>query len=647
MRWIIFTLLCIAVPFTMSKVNGTATAQDLEQTLQSLLAQAGAAQSRGNFAAAADSYRKAAELNSSIPELWANLGLMDHEIGNSSEAIASFQHAIRLNPSLFVPQLFLGIEYLAAKNPASALPHLETAEKLNPGDLQAALSLGSAYEMLERANRAVDTYARATQIAPKNGTAWLDLGTAYLQQVENNARVMTSAYRHSSYFALRAAETLADEGSLNAAENWYKTAIASPSPPPCAHAEFGIALLRLKRVIEADRQFHLEEQTASHCGLASLGMAISAVAQGQPDIGLKALTALSAADRGFVPSALPLFQGALAPDQVQALVNLARRKKNAGDQPADLGSLIESALAFGSASTSTPSNDDSVSQTPRASAPEEAVQLYAAGQYTQCDRSLRSKIAKLTATQQRLLASCSFFAGDFQTTSLAAARLKTNPATRLEGFYWESKADEKLAVTALARAGEIEPDSARMHVLIGDAFRQRRHWSEAEAEYRKGISLDPQSRAARLGLAIVLFTEMKTDEAFAVDKSLMQQIPDDPEANLLAADILVQKHEFAQAEPFLDRCRNLKVDLVPQYHVLLGQVYAATGRVAAAISQYKLGLASDQDGRVHYQLARLYQKTGDKTNAEEEIRISKEIRNRWDQQAHIDLGQSLADASSQ
>jgi tetratricopeptide (TPR) repeat protein len=639
-------ILCLAVALT-SGASGIAKAQVSSQALQSLLADAAAAQARRDFSGAADAFRKATQLDPSIPELWANLGLMDHEIGKSAEAISSFQHAVRLNPSLFVPQLFLGIEYLNAKNPAVALPYLETAEKLRPGDLQAALSLGNAYELLDRADRATEVYSRATEISPNNGNAWLDLGTSYLQQVENDARMMTSAYRSSAYVELRAAETLADEGSLNAAENWYKEAIASASPPPCAHAEFGITLLRLKKVGVAERQFQLEEQTASHCGLAPLGMAISAVAQGHPDIGLKALAALSAADPDFVPSALPLFQGALAPDQVRSLVDLARRQQNAGDHPIDLGSVIDSALAFGGSSASAPPGEDSAYQSPRASAPEKTAQLYAAGQYTRCAHSLNPSGARLTADQQRLLAACSFYSGDFLTVSKAAARLRTNLATRLEGLYWESKADEKLAVAALARADEIEPDSPRMHVLIGDVFRQKRHWSEAEAEYRKAIDIDPKSRAARLSFAIVLFTEQKTDEASAIDKSLLEEVPDDPEANLLAADILVQKHEFQQAEPFLSRCQNLKIDLVPRYHVLLGQVYAATGSVPAAISQYKLGLTSDQDGSIHYQLARLYQKIGDKTNAEEEIQISKEIRERWDEQALIDLGQSPAASNRQ
>ena len=538
--------LCLTIALA-SVTSAIVKAQDAATSLRSLVADAAASQARRDFPAAAEAYRKATQLAPSIPELWANLGLMDHEIGKSSEAIASFQHAIRLGPSLFVPQLFLGIEFLAAKNPAAALPHLEIAEKLRPDDLQTALSLGTAFEMLDRTSRAVDSYARGTQIAPDDGNAWLDLGTAYLQQVENDARIMTSAYRHSGYVALRAAETLADEGSLNAAESWYKTAIAFPSQLPCAHAEYGMTLLRLKKVAEAETQFHLETQAHSHCALAPPGSATGSTARDQ----------------------------------------------------------------------------------------------------SRCDHAVNPGTLSSSADQERLLISCSFYAGDFETAAKAAGRLKSTPATRLEGLYWESKADEKLAVAALARAGEIEPDSPRMHVLIGDALRQKRHWSEAEAEYRKAIDLDPKSRAARLSLAIVLFTEMKTDQAFAVDKSLLEEIPDEPEANLLAAEILAQRHEFRQAEPFLARCQNLKIDLLPRYHVLLGQVYAANGRLPAAISQYKLGLASDRDGSIHYQLARLYEQIGDKANAEEEVRISREIRERWDRQAHIDLGQAQADARSE
>ena len=639
------TVLTICLMVLLLKMSAVVFAQVQEQSLQALSADAAAAQSSGDFASAAEFYRKATEVDPSIPELWANLGLMEHQIGKSSDAIHSFKRAIRLNPSLFVPQLFLGIEYLAAKDPAAALPYLETAEKLHPSDLQAALSLGNDYEMLGRADDAAEAYSRATEIAPGNGNAWLSLGTAYLQQVENDARAMTSTDRNSAYVLLRAAETLTDEGSQNTAIAWYKKAIASASNLPCAHSELGITLLRLKRVADAEAQFQWEQRTASPCGLARLGSAIAVAANGHPDGGVAKLTSIAAADPAFVQSSLPLFRGVLSAEEVRSLVTVAGGRKATGDPNLDIASLIETAFTFGGVPPATAGRKDATPETHQAAKAENSAQLYATGQYTRCDHSLKPAIARLTSAQQRLLAACSFYTGDFSTSSRVAAHLKANPTTRVEGLYWESKADEKLAVAALARAGEIEPDSPRMHVLLGDTFRQKRRWSDAETEYRRAIALDPNNHYARLSLAIVLFTELKTEEALAIDKALLEEAPDDPEGNLLAASILVQEHDFEKAEPFLSKCQNLKVDLIPRYHILLGQVYAATNRIPAAIAEYEQGLAADQDGSLHYQLARLYQKVGDKTNAQKDIRLSQEIRSRWDEQAHVALGQESANVS--
>src|ERR1039458_9174274 len=60
--------LCLAIPFTNFNVSGMALAQDHEQVLQSLLDAAAAAQSRGDFSNAAESYRKATELEPAVPE---------------------------------------------------------------------------------------------------------------------------------------------------------------------------------------------------------------------------------------------------------------------------------------------------------------------------------------------------------------------------------------------------------------------------------------------------------------------------------------------------------------------------------------------------------------------------------------------------
>ena len=237
---------CLAISFLFSYGKAIAAAEDNTQTLESLMAEAHAAQSRGEFSQAADNYRKATALEPSIPELWANLGLMEHESGKISEAMKSFEHAARLKPSLFVPQLFLGLEYLQSDQPAAAVPYLENAVKLNPNDVQAVRSLGRVYAVLNRSENATEQYLKEVQQAPDRGDSWLDLGTSYLQQTENDARVMTSTYGDSAYVKLRAAEVFAEEGKLIDAENEYKYAMLANTVPlqRAAFAEYGITLLR-------------------------------------------------------------------------------------------------------------------------------------------------------------------------------------------------------------------------------------------------------------------------------------------------------------------------------------------------------------------------------------------------------------------
>jgi tetratricopeptide (TPR) repeat protein len=78
-----------------------------------------------------------------MPELWANLGLMQQETGDIASAIPSFQQANHLNPSLYVPNLFLGIDSLRTGKAPEAIPFLIKAEKINKTDPADAACAGT------------------------------------------------------------------------------------------------------------------------------------------------------------------------------------------------------------------------------------------------------------------------------------------------------------------------------------------------------------------------------------------------------------------------------------------------------------------------------------------------------------------------
>ena len=134
---------------------------------------------------------------------------------------------------------------------------------LNPDDLKAALNLGKAYALLDRADPCRGCLLSSHAVSAEGRKYMVEgLGLAYLQQVEFDARLMTSTYRHSPFVSLLTAETYADEGNLAHAENAYKSAIESLLRPRRAHTRnsWNHTSFREQRLPEAREQFDLESK---------------------------------------------------------------------------------------------------------------------------------------------------------------------------------------------------------------------------------------------------------------------------------------------------------------------------------------------------------------------------------------------------
>jgi len=106
------------------------------------------------------------------------------------------------------------------------------------------------------------------------------------------------------------------------------------------------------------------------------------------------------------------------------------------------------------------------------------------------------------------------------------------------------------------------------------------------------------------------------------------------------AEAMMERHPLAPAEPFLLKALNSKPQMLPHVHALLGQVYAEAGATQLAIDQFKLGLDTDLDGSLHYQLARLYRKLGDTKAADMAMEQMKVIKQQQRQRAVIDVQDS-------
>ena len=471
--------------------------------------------SKSDFKTAAENYQQAVKMHPESAEMWANLGLMEHEEGDYTEAMQSFQRAIHLKPSLYVPNLFLGIDSLHVGKSSAAIQSLVKAERINQTDPEAPLELGRAYSSVGDFPAAAKEFTRATELDPGQSDAWLGRGMAYLDQVEVDARKLSNDGPHSAYAQALYAEAMTRQARYIEATDAFRKAITAQPQPPCLHAEFGFMYEKQQKIEEADSEF---KQETAKCGIPEF------LAQEQAS-------------------------GKIDTDTYQRL--------NAAQNP------------LSARTTGAPPSPD--------------------------------------------------------------------PLGRL---YWSIKTNQALALQSLTRFQELAPNSAPGHVLLGDMYRQRQHYDDAQTQYKLALEISPGDHAALLGLAYAYFGDANIDAAIATAKTALATNPTDPELNLLMGESLIARHDFAFAEPFLQKGLAAKPQMLPHVHALLGTVYAQTGRTQEAIAQLELGLPADRDGSTYYQLARMYRKAGETKKAAEAMQQVKALEQQRRQGAVIALQDS-------
>jgi tetratricopeptide (TPR) repeat protein len=591
--------------------------------------------SRSDFKAAVEDYKQAVTMHPEAAEMWANLGLVEHESGAYAEAIQSFQQALRRKPTLYAPKLFLGIDYLHTGNTRAAIHFLTQAEAANKTDPEAPLELGRAYSSTGNFPAAAREFGRVTELDPKQSDAWLGRGIAYLDQVEEDARKLSTNGRNSSYAQALYAESMTRQSRYIEATDSFEKATASEPQPPCLHAEFGFMYWKQQKMEDAQSEFERELKEDPGCGLAALGQAGLHVEEGSYPEALALLRELWKRDAGFVRAHVSLLAEGLPRAQAAGFVEFLAQENASGKVEADLYQCLTAARS---------GNAEPFGQRVGQSRPPagSADKFYSTGRYEQCAATLKENFASRSERELLLLSACAYYSGDYELASDASETLAARPSHSLGGLYWSIKANQRMATEALARFEQLAPDSAQSHILLGDMYRQRQRYDDAQAQYKRALELSPTDHAALLGLAYAYFGNAKIDDTIATATSALAGSPSDPELNLLMGEALLSRRNFAAAEPFLQKGLGAKPQMLPHVHALLGTVYAEMGRTQEAIAQLEMGLSADEDGSTHYKLARMYRKAGDSKRADatmQQVKVLEEQRRQGAVTAIMDSSQ--------
>jgi tetratricopeptide (TPR) repeat protein len=124
-------------------------------------------------------FRRAIELNPSLPGAHSFYGRALREMGEHEEAMAAFRKELELNPHDFDSNLYLGAHYKRDQKYDEALACFEHALRLRPGALEVTFQVGVVYLALGRIEEAVTTLEQVVREAPDFLEAHISLTTLY------------------------------------------------------------------------------------------------------------------------------------------------------------------------------------------------------------------------------------------------------------------------------------------------------------------------------------------------------------------------------------------------------------------------------------------------------------------------------------
>jgi tetratricopeptide (TPR) repeat protein len=220
-------------------------------------------------------------------------------------------------------------------------------------------------------------------------------------------------------------------------------------------------------------------------------------------------------------------------------------------------------------------------------------------------------------------AECQFLGGhDLETAA--------GSSSSLESLYWRSRAANELALQAFFRLGEL-PSSVEIHELKAQIARDQNQQLESVKEWRAALALAPEDSRLNEELAESLFLAADYRAALAEAEKLLGGGVKSPELNFTAGDSLLRLEEPDKAVPYLEKALTLDPKMLPA-HASLGLALSRMGKNAEAIPHLEKALDLDDDGSLHYQLARALQSAGQTERARSLMSQYQEIVKRNEEQ---------------
>lgn len=613
--------------------------------VQEHLSAAQRAQESQDYETARREYETALELAPNFAEVHMNLGLVYQLQGDDSKAMAEFRTALKLKPLLTGANFFLGVDYCKQGDGTSAIPYLKTAVAQQPERVELLSWLATAQDLTSQFSSEVATLHRALTLQPRNIDLLYMLGQAYEHLGKQQAADLKKADPDSARSEQLVAESYASSNEWPSAVIHFENAISKSPKSADLHVELGEVYLHAGRLKQASSEFDEALSAKPNSVRALVRNGEVALLRGETSNALhdwnRALQVdplqvqqvLGLRETGFGDSALEQVPDSLRPHLDEIADQLKENKSPAARVAVAFISGNENDLV--KAKAAIPDAKTSCSTTAVST-------ILSHEQYSTLSHCTNEIVkSQLTSAQRIQIAGGLLQAGDYQSSIRVLDSLPVSERHSVEASYWRARCYEKLATAAYLQMYEVDRDSYRVHQLLGDLAATRNDDAKAIEEYRAAIHLKTTTPNLHYSLGHMLWKDLKVPEARTELEAELKMNPRHAGALHDMGDTFLLEHQPEKALPYLKQAVSA-YPTNPDIHRDLGTAYAQLKEYTKAVAEYKLGLANDEDGSVHYKLAKVYQTIGDKPNADREFAIYTTM-NRETHEKLEKRGQRLAD----
>lgn len=587
------------------------------------------AQQRRDYAAAEHEYRAVLAELPNFAEVRMNLGLLYQLQDRTPEAMAEFRRALQVKPTLAGANFFLGVDYCKSGDASKAIPHLKAASRQEPNRPDIWSWLATAQEISGDIPAEVKTLKHALSLQPGDVDLLYLLGRAYEKLGKQEVGRLEKAAPASSWSEQLLGESYSSSTQWSFAVIRFQNALAQTPNRAGLHVRLGEVFLHASRLEQAAKEFDQELRINPDSLRAIVRRGEVQLIRGNTDAALEDWTRALTMDGPRTQRILGIHETEFGEGAVEQLPDsLRERIESAAPQFQERqGAAANLARAFLAVQngTSVPEETEAAqsttSATPaRACVEADVLQALKRDKYSSVQACLLRLLTPNTPRDVRIeIAQALFDLGEYESALKALSGLprQQSPAA----FYWRARCFEKLATQAYFRLYQADPDSYRVHELTGDMEAAKENDSKAIEEYRTAVAMKPSVPNLHYSLGHLLWKELKTDEARKEFNAELELNPRHGGALRDLGSTYLSEHQPEKALPYLQRAFEVEPG-DPDIHSDLGSAYADLHDYAKAESELKAAIAGDQDGSVHYRLARVYQAEGKKESAAREFDLS-------------------------